>query len=79
MHFKSFVLTAASIGLFATAAVADVPVNFAYRDAKSNIHDFHFDGKAWQKLQLNNGGMTAAGGIQHLRWDYGGWKGSLAS
>jgi hypothetical protein len=60
MRFRSIVLTAASITLVASAAVADSPVNFAYRDAKGNIHDFHFDGKAWQKLQLNNGGMTAA-------------------
>lgn len=60
MHSRSFVPGAASIILVATAAVADSPVNFAYRDAKGNIHDFHFDGKAWQKLQLNNGGMTAA-------------------
>ncbi|MGA2080801.1 MAG: hypothetical protein ABSH53_09365 [Holophaga sp.] len=60
MHSRSFVLAAASTILIATAAAADVPVNFAYRDAKGNIHDFHFDGKVWQKLQLNNGGMTAA-------------------
>ena len=59
MPFKSFVLAAATI-LVATAAAADVPVNFAYRDTRGNLHDFHFDGKAWQKLQLNNGGMTAA-------------------
>lgn len=44
----------------AAVAMADCPVNFVYRDAKGNVHDFHFDGKAWQKLQLNNGGMTAA-------------------
>jgi hypothetical protein len=44
----------------AAVAVADCPVNFVYRDAKGNVHDFHFDGKAWQKLLLNNGGMTSA-------------------
>jgi hypothetical protein len=60
MRFRSLAPTAACTILIATAALADGPVSFAYRDARGNVHDFHFDGKAWQKLQLNNGGMTVA-------------------
>lgn len=46
--------------LMATAAAADSPVNFAYRDPQGNLVDVHFDGKAWRMQRLNLGGMTAA-------------------
>jgi len=49
MHSRSLALAIATPMLIAPAVAADSPVNFTFRDAKGNIHDFNSDGKAWTK------------------------------
>jgi hypothetical protein len=74
MRIRFHLLTAASALLIATAAVADSPVNFvyrdgqnrehhlhcAYRDISGNLHHIYRVQAKWSHDQLNNGGTTAA-------------------